>query len=86
MKEQDVSGTGGVSGPGGVPALSRGGVWSRGVPAWSGGGVLGWSGGVTCLIPEGGAWSGTPPPVNRMTHTCKNITLAKTSFRPVITV
>ena len=28
-------------------------------------------------------WS-TPPPVNRITHTCKNITLAKTSFRPVI--
>ena len=24
-----------------------------------------------------------PPPVNRITHTCKNITLAKTSFRPV---
>ena len=24
------------------------------------------------------------PPVNRITHTCKNITLAKTSFRPVI--
>ena len=35
------------------------------------------------------AWSGGVPgqvllPVNRMTHTCKNITLAKTSFRPVI--
>ena len=25
----------------------------------------------------------TPPPVNRMTDRCKNITLAKTSFRPV---
>ena len=25
------------------------------------------------------------PPVNRITHTCKNITLAKTSFRPVTT-
>ena len=24
-----------------------------------------------------------PPPVNRMTDRCKNITLAKTSFRPV---
>ena len=24
------------------------------------------------------------PPVNRMTLRCKNITLAKTSFRPVI--
>ena len=27
-----------------------------------------------------------PPPVNRITDTCKNITLAKTSFRPVISV
>ena len=25
----------------------------------------------------------TPPPVDRMTHACENITLAKTSFRPV---
>ena len=24
-----------------------------------------------------------PPPVNRITHACENITLAKTSFRPV---
>ena len=43
------------------------GVWSRGVPTWSGG------------VPG----QVLPPPVNRMTHTCKNITLAKTSFRPV---
>ena len=28
----------------------------------------------------------TPPPVNRITDTCKNITLAPTSLRPVITV
>ena len=35
---------------------------------------------------RGGAVPGQilPPPVNRMTHTCKNITLATTSFRPVI--
>ena len=26
----------------------------------------------------------TPPPVNRMTDACENITLAKTSFQPVI--
>ena len=26
----------------------------------------------------------TPPPLNRMTDRCKNITLAKTSFRPVM--
>ena len=75
----------GGSGPGGTSLVwggvwSQGGVWSRGVPPWSGGGV--WSQGSACLVPRGG-WSGTPP-VNRMTHTCKNITLAKTSFRPVI--
>ena len=34
-------------------------------------------------MPEGGVWQGEPPPVNRMTDRCKNITLAKTSFRPV---
>ena len=28
-------------------------------------------------------WSRHPPPVNRITHACENITLAKTSFRPV---
>ena len=29
---------------------------------------------------------GRPPPVNRITDACKNITLATTSLRPVITV
>ena len=52
----------------------RGGVWSGGLSG---------PGGV-CLV-----WGGLPgqvlPPVNRMTHRCKNITLAKTSFRPVTT-
>ena len=61
----------GLGGRGGVPAWSGGGL--GGVPArggvWSRGGVP--------------AWSGTPPPVDRMTHACENITLAKTSFRPV---
>ena len=35
--------------------------------------------------PRGGGVTGQviPPILNRMTHTCKNITLAKTSFRPV---
>ena len=38
--------------------------------------------------PGGGSpWQGgfcpEPPPVNRITHTCKNITLATTSLRPV---
>ena len=41
------------------------------------------------LVPGGCTWSRggvpgqVPPPVNRMTNRCKNITLAKTSFRPV---
>ena len=39
-------------------------------------------GGVS-LVP-GGACPETPPPVNRITDTCKNITLATTSLRPVI--
>ena len=68
---------GGVPGPGGSP-------WSGGVPGP--GGVL--------LGPRGGAWSGgfslvlggspETPPVNRITDTCKNITLATTSLRPVM--
>ena len=46
-------------------------------------------GGGVCLVP-GGGFSLTggvlpgAPPVNRITHTCKNITLATTSLRPVI--
>ena len=31
----------------------------------------------------GGVPGQVPPPVDRMTHACENITLAKTSFRPV---
>ena len=48
-------------------------------------------GGGVCLVPGGGflpAQGGVcpeTPPVNRITHTCKNITLATTSLRPVIT-
>ena len=82
-----VSGSRGVflPGPGGnclvwwVPAWLGAPAWLGDVPAWS-------RGGCTCLVP-GGVWSGQalpPPTVNRMTHTCKNITLAKTSFRLVI--
>ena len=78
----------GVSGPGGVwswGVWSRG-VWSRGVwsqrglvPGGSGPGGV-WSWGVSG---RGGSAGQVPPPVNRMTNRCKNITLAKTSFRPV---
>ena len=32
---------------------------------------------------RGGGAARRPPPVNRITHTCKNITLATTSLRPV---
>ena len=66
-----------------------GGLWS----AWSwGGGLPGqWgvlpAGGVVCLVRGGGVLpaGGVPPcpetpPVNRITHTCKNKTLATTSL------
>ena len=78
----------GVSGPGGLPA--RGGVWSRGVSGPgglpTGGGCVWYQGG--CLVPGGFSLPGggspywRPPPVNRMTNRCKNITLATTSLRP----
>ena len=68
---------GGLPGPGGGVLLGPGGV------------LLGPGGGVL-LGPGGGSpWSrgGSPetplPPVNRITDTCKNITLATTSLRPV---
>ena len=72
-----MSGLGGVSGPRGVVSGPGGGVWSGGGRA--GGLVLGGGG----LVRGGSA--GQAPPLNRMTNGCKNITLAKTSFRPVIT-
>ena len=61
---------GGVSGPGGC--LVQGGVSGLG-------GRCVWSGGVGLSA----LWDTTPPPVNRMTDRCKNITLATTSLRPV---
>ena len=75
--------------PGGLPAGGE-----RGGLPGPGGGVSAWSGGV-CLVPGGclpgpggsaWSWGGSPetPPVNRITDTCKNITLATTSLRPVI--
>ena len=79
---------GGLPGPGGV-CLVTGGfslVPGGGSPCWGvllgpGGVCLVWGG--VCLVP--GGFSGDPsPPVNRITHTCKNITLATTSLRPVI--
>ena len=80
-----------VAWSGGVVAWSWGG-WlpGQGVVAWSKGwlpgpggwlpgpGGVAWSGGGGCLVQ-----GGDPPPVNRITDTCKNITLATTSLRPV---
>ena len=66
-----------LPGPGGVPTWSRGMYLVWGVYLPGPGGVPAWS--------QGRAWSGTPP-MNRMTHRCKNITLAKTSFRPVMII
>ena len=68
---------------GGSSPWSGGVLPAGGVSAWSWGGLPGPGGGV-CLVP--GGFSGDPlPPVYRITDTCKNITLATTSLRPVIT-
>ena len=79
---------GGLPGPGGVPDPCQGGVVlpagggspCRGGSAWSWGVCLPGPGGGVSLS-EGSAQR--PPPVNRITHTCKNIDLATTSLRPV---
>ena len=74
-----------LPGGGGSPCQVLGGsAWSRGGPAWSGGCLPGPGGGGFSLPGPGGV-SGQPPPVNRITHTCKNITFATTSLRPVKT-
>ena len=88
---------GGLPGPWGgglVPDLggsawSRGSACSRGGLPGPGGVYLVWGG----LVPgSGGVVSqhalrqNPPPPVNRMTNRCKNITLATTSLRPLIKI
>ena len=65
---------------GGLPGPQGGSSWSRGGSSWTGGVLLG-PGGLPGL--EG---SLETPPVNRITDTCKNITLATTLLRPVIMV
>ena len=50
----------------------------RGGGAYSGGLLSGEGGGIPACT------EADPPPVNRMTDRCKNITLATTSLRPVI--
>ena len=79
---------GGVPGPGGGSPWSRGGLpGPRGVCLVLGGGSPWSRGGSPCQggfsLPGGGGGDRRPPPVNRITHTCKNITLATTSLRPV---
>ena len=64
---------------GGVCLVPGGSAWSGGVSAWSQGYLPGLGG---CLPGPGGSLE-TPPPVDRITDTCKNITLATTSLRPV---
>ena len=89
-----LPGPGGFSLPRGVSAWS-GGFSLPGGSAWSWRGGSPCPGGV-CLVLGGSAWSRggspcpggwparrPPPAVNRITHTCKNITLATTSLRPV---
>ena len=90
---------GGVSAPGGLSAsgggvCSRRGVCSQGVCASGGCLLLGGVCSGRCLL-QGVLLLGdgipacteadTPPPVKRMTDRCKNITLATTSLRPVMT-
>ena len=83
-----VPGLGGAPGPRGVCTWSRRVYLVRGVSAPRGcllqGGCT-WSWGVSGLgvwYPSM-HWGRHPPPVNRMTNRCKNITLATTLLRPV---
>ena len=81
--------TGGVlpAGGWGLPG-PKGGWWSPshrgGSPSRGGWGLPGPKGGVVSQ-PGGVSLPGEPPPVDRITDTCKNITLATTSLRPVKT-
>ena len=74
-----------LPGGGGGVCLVRG-VLPGGGSAWSGGVLPAWGGlpGLGAFSLAGGFSLADPPPVNRMTDRCKNITLATTSLRPVI--
>ena len=84
---------GGICLAAGVSLVRGGSPWFGGVSLVPGGfslvwGGSPWSGGVLpglegCLLGPGGDSPETLPPVNRITDTCKNITLATTSLRPV---
>ena len=73
---------GGVLPDGGVLPGPGGSAWSQGGFCLVRAGVSAWSQGGVCLVPGGGSLE--TPPVNRITDTCKNITLATTSLRPVM--
>ena len=83
-----VSLAGGASFLGGV-SLAGGASFLGGSP-WQGASLFGVSLAGGCLLLWGSPWQrGIPvcteaePPVNRITHSCKNITLATTSLQPV---
>ena len=84
-----LPGGGGVC-SGGLPGpRGRGGgdgVCSGGVPGLGGSALGGVSALGGCLLWGGSPCPETPRPVNRITHTCKNITLATTLLWPVITL
>ena len=68
-----LPGGGGVVVP---PSRGSGGLLPGGASLWGGASFLG-----VCGIPA--CTEADPPPVNRMTNRCKNITLATTSLRAV---
>ena len=74
----------GGSAPRGVPGLegyARGGMLPGGCMVW---GCMVWGVyGPGGLVSQQALRQNPPPPVNRMTNRCKNITLATTSLRPV---
>ena len=76
----------GPGGGGGLPGRGGGGGFSlvqEGVVCLVRGGFSLVPGGFS-LVPGGGVlWRPPSPPVNRITDTCKNITLVTTSLRPV---
>ena len=75
-----------LPGPGGSACSGGGSAWSQGGGVHPARGVCLFGGGLpargVCLVPGGVLLR--DPPVNRITDTCKNITLATTSLRPVI--
>ena len=79
LASRGVSLAGGSPWQGGPP--SRGVSLAGGLPPWQGGSP--WQRGVSLaggLPPWQGGLPGRPPPVNRITDACENITLPQTSF------